>query len=44
MVGTSRESTGRVLAKFTGEGIIDIRGKNMQVKDMAKLEQISRYG
>jgi CRP-like cAMP-binding protein len=44
MVGTSRESTGRVLAKFKGEGIIDIRGKNIQVKDMLKLEQISKYG
>jgi CRP-like cAMP-binding protein len=44
MVGTSRESTGRVLAKFKGEGIIDIRGKNVQIKNMLKLEQISKYG
>ena len=44
MVGTSRESTGRVLAKFKGEGIIEIHGKNIQVKDMLKLEQISKYG
>lgn len=44
MVGTSRESTGRVLAKFRGEGIIEIRGKNIQIKDMPKLEQISKYG
>jgi CRP-like cAMP-binding protein len=44
MVGTSRESTGRVLAKFRGEGIIDIHGKNIVVNDMAKLEKISKYG
>jgi CRP-like cAMP-binding protein len=44
MVGTSRESTGRVLAKFTGEGIIEISGRNVVINDMAKLEKISRYG
>ena len=44
MVGTSRESTGRVLAKFTGEGIIGISGRNIIINDMAKLEKISRYG
>jgi CRP-like cAMP-binding protein len=44
MVGTSRESTGRVLAKFRGEGIIGIQGRNIIINDMAKLEKISRYG
>jgi CRP-like cAMP-binding protein len=44
MVGTSRESTGRVLAKFKGEGIIDIRGRNVLIRDLSKLEQISKYG
>jgi CRP-like cAMP-binding protein len=44
MVGTSRESTGRVLAKFKGEGIISIHGKNIVINDIGKLEEISRYG
>jgi CRP-like cAMP-binding protein len=44
MLGTSRESTGRVLAKFNHEGIITISGKNIHVIDMKKLERISRYG
>jgi len=44
MVSTSRESTGRVMAKFRGEGIIDIHGRNIIINDMAKLEKISRYG
>ena len=44
MVGTSGESTGRVLAKFTGERIIGTTGRNIIINDMAKLEKISRYG
>jgi CRP-like cAMP-binding protein len=44
MVGTSRESTGRVLARFSAEKIIEIHGKNVIINDMAKLEKISRYG
>jgi CRP-like cAMP-binding protein len=44
MVGTSRESTGRVLAKFSIEKIIEIHGKNIIINDMDKLEKISRYG
>jgi len=44
MVGTSRESTGRVLAKFVGESIIGISGRNIIINDMIKLEKISRYG
>jgi CRP-like cAMP-binding protein len=44
MVGTSRESTGRVLARFRGEKIIEIHGKSIVINDMAKLEEISRYG
>jgi CRP-like cAMP-binding protein len=43
MVGTSRESTGRVLAKFVGERIIWISGRNIVINDMVKLEKISRY-
>lgn len=44
MVGTSRESAGRVLAKFTGEGLIEIHGKNIIINDLIKLEKISKYG
>lgn len=44
MVGTSRESTGRVLAKFQAEGIIAIHGKNVIIHDPEKLEKISKYG
>lgn len=44
MVGTSRESTGRVLSKFQGEGIISIHGRNIIIKDLDKLEKISKYG
>jgi CRP-like cAMP-binding protein len=44
MVGTSRESTGRVLAKFNSEGIIKISGKNVVINDLKKLEKISRFG
>jgi CRP-like cAMP-binding protein len=44
MVGTSRESTGRVLAKFNSEGIITISGKNVTINNIKKLERISRLG
>lgn len=44
MIGTSRESTGRVLSKFMGEGIISIQGRTVIIKDMSKLEKISRLG
>jgi CRP-like cAMP-binding protein len=44
MVGTSRESTGRVLAKFNNEGIIRISGKKVVINDLKKLEKISRFG
>lgn len=44
MVGTSRESTGRVLSKFSEEKIIDLRGKDVIINDIEKLEKISRYG
>jgi CRP-like cAMP-binding protein len=44
MVGTSRESTGRVIAKFKSEGIISIHGKNIVINDLEKLEKISKYG
>jgi CRP-like cAMP-binding protein len=44
MVGTSRESTGRVIAKFRSEGIIKIAGKNIIINDIKKLENISKFG
>jgi len=44
MVGTTRESIGRVFAKFKTEGIIDLHGRNLRINDMAKLEKISKYG
>ena len=44
MVGTSRESAGRVLTKFNNEGIIQISGRNVIINDVKKLEKISRLG
>jgi CRP-like cAMP-binding protein len=44
MIGTSRESTGRVLSRFQAEEIIGIHGKNIVINDMEKLEKISKYG
>ena len=44
MVGTSRESTGRVLSKFNNEGIISISGKKVVINDLRKLNKISRFG
>jgi CRP-like cAMP-binding protein len=44
LVGTSRESTGRVLAKFNNEGIIRISGKKIIINDLKKLDKISRFG
>jgi CRP-like cAMP-binding protein len=44
MVGTSRESAGRVIAKFKSEGIIKIAGKNIIITDIKKLENISKFG
>jgi len=44
MVGTSRESTGRVLSKFSEERIIEIAGRNIIINDFARLEKISRFG
>jgi CRP-like cAMP-binding protein len=44
MVGTSRETAGRVLSKFCSEGIIVLDGKNIIINDISKLEKISKYG
>jgi CRP-like cAMP-binding protein len=44
MVGTSRESAGRVIAKFSSEGIISLSGKNIIIDDIKKLENISKFG
>jgi CRP-like cAMP-binding protein len=44
LVGTSRESTGRVLAKFNNEGIITVSGRKVVINEFKKLEKISRLG
>jgi len=44
LVGTSRESTGRVLAKFNNEGIITVSGRKVIINEFKKLEKISRLG
>jgi CRP-like cAMP-binding protein len=44
MVGTSRESAGRIFSKFRAEGIIEVQGRNIIINDMDRLEKISRYG
>lgn len=44
MVGTSRESIGRVFSKFKSEGIIDIHGRTTIINDITRLEKISKYG
>jgi CRP-like cAMP-binding protein len=42
--GTLRASTGRVLAKFQGDGIIGIQCRNIVIYDIVMMEKISRYG
>ena len=44
MVGTSRESVGRVLSRFSADGLIGIAGRNIIISDIKKLEKISRLG
>ncbi len=44
MVGTSRESAGRVLSKFNAEGLVRISGKKVVINDLKKLEKISKFG
>jgi CRP-like cAMP-binding protein len=44
LVGTSRESTGRVLSKFNNEGIITVSGRKVIINEFKKLEKISRLG
>ncbi len=44
MVSASRESAGRVLSKFNADGIIQVKGKNVIIKDMKTLQKISKFG
>jgi CRP-like cAMP-binding protein len=44
LIGVSRESATRVLLKFKEEGIIQIKGKSLEIVKMELLEQISRRG
>lgn len=44
LIGVSRESATRVLLKFKAEGIIDLKGRSIEVMKMDLLEQISQTG
>jgi CRP-like cAMP-binding protein len=44
MVGTSRESMGRVLAKFSQDNIISVAGRKIIINDISKLHNISKFG
>jgi len=44
LIGVSRESATRVATKFREEGIIDIRGRVIEIIKMDVLEQISKTG
>jgi CRP-like cAMP-binding protein len=43
MAGTSRESIGRIIARYRSEGIIKTSGKNIIINDIKKLENISKF-
>lgn len=44
LAGMSRENTARALAHFRDEGIIDINGRLLAIKDREKLARISKNG
>jgi CRP-like cAMP-binding protein len=44
LIGVSRESATRVLLKFKSEGIINLKGRSISVKNLDLLEQISQKG
>jgi CRP/FNR family transcriptional regulator len=44
LTGLTTESVIRILSKFKNDSLIRIEGKNIQILDMKKLEQISDYG
>jgi CRP-like cAMP-binding protein len=44
LIVVSRESATRVLLKFQGEGLLQIRGRSIIITNQAMLEQISRIG
>jgi len=44
LVGTSRESIGRVLSKFDSGGLLTISGRKIVIHEIKKLEKISKFG
>jgi CRP/FNR family transcriptional regulator len=44
MIGTSSENTTRLLTEFKTDGLIQFSGKQIVIKDMKRLEQISQKG
>jgi hypothetical protein len=43
MIGFSRENVIRVLAEFNSEGIINLSGKSIEIKEIERLEEIAKY-
>jgi CRP-like cAMP-binding protein len=43
MIGFSRENVIRVLAEFNTEGIIDVNSKILEIKNIARLEELAKY-
>lgn len=43
MIGFSRENVIRVLAEFNSEGIINLSGKSIEIKELERLEEIAKY-
>lgn len=43
MIGFSRENVIRMLTEFHNEGIINLTGKSMEVLDLPRLEELSKY-
>lgn len=43
MIGFSRENVIRILSEFHTENIISISGKNIEIKNFPKLEELARY-
>lgn len=44
MIGTSRESVSKQLRSYEREGILNISGRKILIKEPEKLEKISRFG
>lgn len=44
LIGMARESTTRVLMKFSEDGILDLEGRKIRIRNTEMLEKISRIG